>query len=89
MVINTEKKQAIIGKFERHTGDTGSPEVQVAILSQRIEELNKHFASHKKDHASRHGLLKMVGLRRKLLNYLKLSDVERYKKVIEDLGLRK
>lgn len=84
-----QEKQEIITKFERCKGDTGSPEVQIAILSTRIEELNKHFAVHKKDHASRRGLLKMVGNRRKLLNYLKIKDIGRYKKIIVDLGLRK
>lgn len=86
---NTTQKQELIGKFELHKGDTGSPEVQVALLSDRINDLNRHFASHKKDHSSRRGLLKMVGHRRKLLNYLKLTDVERYKKLIDGLGLRK
>ncbi|MDO8526941.1 MAG: 30S ribosomal protein S15 [Deltaproteobacteria bacterium] len=87
--MKAEAKKALIGKFEQHTGDTGSPEVQVAILSTRIEELNKHFVSHRKDHSSRQGLLKMVGQRRRLLNYLKSTDVKRYKKIIVELGLRK
>jgi len=89
MVMSASEKQGLIKKFEQHKGDTGCPEVQVALLSTRIEELNKHFASHKKDHSSRRGLLKMVGHRRKLLNYLRTTDVERYKKLIEELGLRK
>lgn len=89
MVTTGVAKQEIIGKFETHKGDTGSPEVQVALLSNRIEELNKHFTAHKKDHASRHGLLKMVGQRRRLLNYLKKTNIDRYKKLIEVLGLRK
>lgn len=89
MVMAPETKQGIIGKFEVRKGDTGSPEVQVALLSGRIEELGKHFTAHKKDHASRRGLLKMVGRRRKLLNYLKNTDIDRYKKLIEVLGLRK
>lgn len=89
MALSTAKKREVITKFERGSGDTGSAEVQVALLSRRIEELNKHFASHRKDHSSRQGLLQMVGHRRKLLSYLKLADVDRYKKLIEDLGLRK
>ncbi len=89
MVMVAAKKQELIGRFKTHKEDTGSPEVQVALLSTRIEDLNKHFVSHKKDHSSRRGLLKMVGQRRKLLNYLRKIDVHRYKKVIENLGLRK
>ena len=89
MVMAAEKKQELIGRFKTSKEDTGSPEVQVAILSARIQDLKGHFTSHKKDHSSRRGLLKMVGQRRKLLNYLKKTDNNRYKKLIEDLGLRK
>lgn len=89
MKKGSEKKQELIGKYRLKEEDTGSPEVQVALLSWRIEDLNRHFGTHRKDHASRRGLLKMVGRRRKLLNYLKQTDVERYKKLIEGLGLRK
>ena len=89
MTMTVTEKQTLIKKFEKHTGDTGSPEIQVALISSRIEELNKHFAAHRKDHASRQGLLKMVGHRRRFLNYLKKADIERYKKIIEVLGLRK
>ena len=88
-MLNAEQKSELIKKFETHEGDTGSPEVQVAILTERISQLNKHFDEHTKDHSSRRGLLKMVGLRRRLLDYLKRSDVERYKKLVSDLGLRK
>lgn len=83
------KKQEVIQKYKTHTGDNGSASVQIALLSGRIEKLNKHFEGHKKDHSSRRGLLKMVGHRRKLLNYLKREDQERYQKLIEALGLRK
>ena len=89
MVMAAEKKQELIGRFKTSKEDTGSPEVQVAILSTRIQDLKGHFTAHKKDHSSRRGLLKMVGQRRKLLNYLKKTDNNRYKKLIEDLGLRK
>ena len=89
MVMEAGKKQALIGKYRTHKEDTGSPEVQVAILSTRIEELKGHFSAHKKDHASRRGLLQMVGQRRKLLNYLRTIDIERYQKLIDGLGLRK
>jgi len=89
MAIAAAKKQEVIQKYKVHAGDSGSPEVQVALLTGRIEDLNQHFGTHKKDHASRRGLLKMVGQRRKLLNYLKTKNVGRYKKLIEALGLRK
>lgn len=82
-------KDQVIQKYRTHENDTGSPEVQVALLTERIEGLNKHFDSHKKDHTSRQGLLKMVGLRRRLLHYLKRVDVKRYQKLVEGLGLRK
>ena len=88
-MIAKEKKQAIIKEFGRTEGDTGSPEVQVAILTARINDLNEHFKVHPKDHHSRRGLLKMVGQRRNLLAYLKSKDIERYRTLIEQLGLRK
>jgi small subunit ribosomal protein S15 len=89
MAIVKEQKQAIIGDYKLHENDTGSPEVQIAILSTRITYLTEHFKTHKKDHASRRGLLKLVSQRRKLLDYLKKSDKERYEKVIERLEIRK
>lgn len=89
MSLNTELKQEVIKKYRKDGKDTGSAEVQVALLSTRIEGLNKHFTEHKKDHASRRGLLQMVGHRRKLLKYIKRVDIERYQKLIEALGLRK
>ncbi len=82
-------KAETIKSFRRHDGDTGSPEVQVALLSKRITELTVHFKSHAKDHHSRRGLLQMVGRRRRLLDYLKKRDVERYQAMIASLGLRK
>ena len=88
-MISKEKKQAIIKEYARTEGDTGSPEVQVAVLTARIEELTEHLKVHHKDHHSRRGLLKMVGQRRNLLNYLKNKDIERYRNLIADLGLRK
>ncbi|MDQ2643087.1 MAG: 30S ribosomal protein S15 [Myxococcota bacterium] len=89
MPLQPEAKQGVIGKFRIHEGDTGSPEVQVALLSQRIDYLTEHFKVHRKDHHSRRGLLKLVGQRRRLLDYLKRSDVERYRKVVAALELRK
>ena len=83
------KKEGIVHNFEIHKGDTGSPEVQIAILSERIGELTEHFKTHKKDHASRRGLLKMVGTRNSLLKYLINTDKDRYQKIITKLGLRK
>ena len=83
------EKKEIIAKFATHEGDTGSPEVQVALLTERINHLNEHLKTHKKDHHSRRGLLMMVGQRRGLLNYLIKIDVERYRVLIEKLGLRK
>ena len=83
------KKTEIIKNFERHEGDTGSPEVQVAILTERINHLNEHLQINKKDHHSRRGLLKMVGQRRGLLNYLRSKDIERYRTLIAELNLRK
>jgi len=88
-VLATEKKQEIINAFKQHDTDTGSPEVQIAILSERIAYLTEHFKAHKKDHHSRRGLLKLVGQRRRLLSYLKSKDVNRYKQVIERLGIRR
>ena len=88
-MITKEKKQEIIKEFARTEGDTGSPEVQVAILTERITELTEHLKKNHKDHHSRRGLLKMVGKRRGLLDYLKSKDIERYRALIEKLGLRK
>jgi len=89
MALSQERKRQIIEEFKIHENDTGSPEVQVAILTERINELNEHLREHKKDHHSRRGLLKMVGKRRNLLNYLKEKDITRYRKLIERLGLRR
>lgn len=89
MTMTSEEKQRIIKKCRVHEGDTGSPEVQIALLTERINALTGHFEKHKKDHHSRRGLLKMVGRRRNLLNYLRKKDVERYRRIITDLGLRK
>ena len=88
-MISKEKKAAIIEQYGRKAGDTGSPEVQVAILTARINDLTDHFKSNPKDHHSRRGLLKMVGQRRGLLDYLKKSDLEGYRALIEKLGIRK
>lgn len=88
-MISKEKKTAIINEYARSTGDTGSPEVQVAVLTARIEELTEHLKANQKDHHSRRGLLKMVGQRRGLLDYLKKKDITRYRALIEKLGLRK
>jgi small subunit ribosomal protein S15 len=82
-------KERIIAEYSRHEGDTGSPEVQIALLTERINQLNAHLNVHKKDHHSRRGLLMMVGQRRGLLNYLTREDIERYRAVIKKLGLRK
>ncbi|OIP62864.1 MAG: 30S ribosomal protein S15 [Nitrospirae bacterium CG_4_9_14_3_um_filter_53_35] len=84
-----EQKQKIIDSYKKHEGDTGSPEVQVAIISERINYLTEHFKVHKKDHHSRRGLLKMVGQRRKLLDYLIKKDINRYRQLIDKLGIRK
>lgn len=89
MPLHQERKTEIIGQYRIHETDTGSPEVQVALLSERIQYLTDHFKTHKKDFHSRRGLLKLVGQRRRLLNYLKKSDVERYRNLIKTLGLRK
>lgn len=88
-MLDSEKRKGVIGSFQLHPSDTGSPEVQIALLSARIDYLTEHFKSHKKDHHSRRGLLKLVGQRRGLLDYLKKKDVERYRSVIQRLGLRK
>ena len=88
-MISKEKKTAIIAEYARKEGDTGSPEVQIAILTERIRELTEHLKVNQKDHHSRRGLLKMVGQRRNLLEYLKGKDIERYRALIEKLGLRK
>ena len=84
-----EEKNAIIKEYAQHEGDTGSPEVQIALLTKRINDLTEHLKTHKKDHHSRRGLLKMVGQRRNLLNYLTKVDIERYRAIIKALGLRK
>lgn len=89
MPLSTDSKESIISEYQTGTGDTGSPEVQVALLSARINELGGHFAENKKDHHSRRGLLKMVNQRRKLLDYLKSRDLERYQTLISRLGLRR
>lgn len=89
MVMDAKAKLSVIEKFAKHAGDTGSPEVQIALLTARIEDLTEHFKVHKKDFHSRTGLLKLVGHRRKLLNYLKDRDIQRYRTLIEQLGLRK
>jgi small subunit ribosomal protein S15 len=89
MSITAERKQAIVRDFGAAAGDTGSPEVQVAILTERIQNLTEHMKSHNKDFASRRGLLMMVGQRRRLLDYLKRKDAQRYLKLIERLGIRK
>ncbi|MDE2149552.1 MAG: 30S ribosomal protein S15 [Gammaproteobacteria bacterium] len=89
MTLSVEHKRAVVEKFQRANGDTGSPEVQVALLSERISSLAPHFQVHKKDNHSRRGLLKMVNGRRKLLDYLKREDESRYAKLIGELGLRR
>jgi small subunit ribosomal protein S15 len=89
MGLDKEKKNEIINKFKVHETDTGSPEVQIAIISERLNTLSEHFRLHKKDHHSRRGLLKLVGQRRRLLDYLKSSNKGRYDTVIEQLGLKK
>lgn len=88
-MVNKEKKQEIIGKYGRNAQDTGSPEVQIALLTERIIQLTEHLKNNKKDHHSRRGLLKMVGQRRGLLEYLKRKDIQGYRALIERLGLRK
>ena len=88
-MLATEKKQSVISQYRTHPTDTGSPQVQIAVLSERIGELTEHFKTHQKDHASRRGLLMMVSRRRRLLDYLKSHDSESYKDVIQKLGIRK
>jgi small subunit ribosomal protein S15 len=88
-MLNKDRKTEIIDRFKKHDLDTGSPEVQIAILSERINVLTEHLKTHTKDHHSRRGLLKMVGHRRRLLNYLQKQDIERYRAVVRDLGLRR
>ena len=88
-MLAREQKQSIIDQYRTHVSDTGSPEVQIALLSERIGQLTEHFKTHKKDHASRRGLLMLVSKRRRLLDYLKKYDSERYKDVISKLGIRK
>lgn len=83
-----ERKEEIIKTYATHEGDTGSPEVQIALLTERINDLNDHLKIHKKDHHSRRGLLKMVGVRRSFLNYLMKNDIDRYRAIVEKLGLR-
>ncbi len=87
-MVTKEKKEEIIKEFQKHEGDTGSPEVQIAILTHRINAVNEHLKTHKKDHHSRRGLLKMVGQRRGLLKYLQNNDIVRYRSLIEKLGIR-
>ncbi len=89
MSITAEKKTELIEEYKQHEGDTGSPEVQVALLTERISNLTEHLKTHKHDHHSRRGLLKMVGHRRKLLDYLRGQDVNRYRELIQSLGIRK
>ena len=89
MALLPEQKSELVSKYGRSEGDTGSTEVQIALLTTRIKQLTEHFKVHKHDHASRRGLLKLVGQRRRLLNYLKKQDIERYRTLIADLGIRK
>lgn len=89
MALNNEAKQAIVAEFRLHDSDTGSPEVQVALLSQRIKELTEHLKAHPKDFHSRRGLLMLIGQRRRHLNYLQKKDMQRYRTIVESLGLRK
>lgn len=89
MSLATQRKQDVVSKFARHEGDTGSAEVQIALLSERITYLTEHFKTHVKDHHSRRGLLKLVGQRRRMLDYLRRKSEERYRSIIEGLGIRK
>ena len=89
MALEASVKTAIINEFATHPGDTGSPEVQIAVLTQRIKDLTEHLKEHKHDHHSRRGLLLLVGQRRRLLNYLKKTEIERYRSIVERLGLRR
>ena len=88
-MLATERKQEIIEKFKTHDGDTGSPEVQIALITERITYLTEHFRTHKKDHHSRRGLLKLVGQRRRLLDYLKSKNLKGYQSLIKELGIRR
>jgi small subunit ribosomal protein S15 len=88
-MLTKEAKNEVIQRFAKHDGDTGSPEVQVALLTTRINELTEHLRDHKKDHHSRRGLLKMVGQRRRLLGYLRRHDIDRYRSLVQELGLRR
>jgi small subunit ribosomal protein S15 len=88
MALTPEQKQAIINEFKRHEGDTGSPEVQIALLTARINYLTEHLKTHRKDYHSRYGLVKLVGQRRQLLNYLANEDIQRYRTLVQRLGLR-
>ena len=88
MTLEAERKRELIEEYRQHDGDTGSPEVQIALLTERIRYLTEHFKVHKKDHHSRRGLLKLVGQRRSLLNYLKMKRIERYRSIVERLGIR-
>ncbi|MDQ7857356.1 MAG: 30S ribosomal protein S15 [Armatimonadota bacterium] len=88
-MLKAEAKQGILGKYRRHTGDTGSPEVQIALLTERINQLSEHLKTHRKDFHSRRGLLKMVGKRRRLLAYLERTDIAAYRRLVEQLGLRR
>jgi len=89
MTLDRDKKQEIIDQFRLHDHDSGSPEVQIALLTEKIRYLTEHFRIHKTDHHSRRGLLRMVGQRRRLLEYLKANEIERYRTIVKDLGLRK
>jgi len=89
MALSTEKKDGVVSQFRRGPGDTGSPEVQIALLSERINGLGDHFAAHKGDHSSRRGLVKLVNQRRKLLDYLKATQPQKYQELVERLGLRR
>lgn len=89
MAITQERKQELINEYKTHDNDTGSPEVQIAVLTEQITTLNEHLRTHKQDHHSRRGLLKMVGKRRNLLNYLRNKDITRYRELIQSLGLRR
>ena len=89
MTLTKEAKNEVIQRFAKHEGDTGSPEVQVALLTARINELTEHLRDHKKDHHSRRGLLMLVGQRRRLLNYLRRRDIDRYRELVQELGLRR
>ena len=89
VTLSPEAKTEVIQRFAKHDGDTGSPEVQVALLTARINELTEHLRDHKKDHHSRRGLLMLVGQRRRLLNYLRRRDIARYREIVQELGLRR